>query len=513
EVIREINRGSGIILDNPVKVTINQFYGIEINDFAVAVAKTALWIAESQMLQETEMIIHRDLNFLPLKNYAAIIEGNALQMDCNAIIDKSKLSYIIGNPPFVGYTYQTQTQKADLLAATQLNTKKIDYVVSWYYKAAQFIQNTNIRCAFVSTNSITQGEQVAIVWKPLIEKFNIHIDFAYRTFKWLSESKNMAAVHCVIIGFSCAKNRKPKLIYEDEQVYAAKNINAYLVDADNVFVESRSKPLCDVPNMITGNRPADGGNLIIEAADYKDFIKREPNAKKFIKRLIGAEEFINRKDRYCLWLVNASPDDIKSMPLVAERVEACRQKRLNSPKAATRKSADTSWLFQEIRQPTTNYIIVPRVSGGTRKYIPIGFIDSNYIVTDAVHVIPNAQLYHFGILMSSVHMAWTKTVCGRLKSDYRYSKDIVYNNFVWCKTTYEQHKRIEETALDILIARDKYPKASLADLYDEYKMPKNLRKAHQANDRAVLDAYGFDHSLTESEIVAELMKLYQQLTS
>ena len=509
EVIREIRKTDDSYSD--IKVSIHQFYGIEINDFAVAVAKTALWIAESQMMQETEIILHKELNFLPLKDYDNIIKANALQIDWNSLIDKAKLNYIIGNPPFVGYTYQTAEQKKDLLNVTGLNTKKIDYVACWYFKAADFIQGTEIRCAFVSTNSICQGEQVSIIWHPLFEK--IHIDFAYRTFKWLSESEKMAAVHCVIIGFSAAPSKKPKIIFDGEQKIEAKNINAYLVDAENIFIDSRNAPICDVPMMIYGNKPAEGQKLIIETEEYEDFVKHEPKAKKFIHQLVGAEEFINNKKRYCLWLVGVSIDEIIKMPLVVKRVDDVIRFRLASKKAATRADANRPTEFQEVRQPTTDYIIIPAHSGGERKYIPIGFVSPDIIATNAVHIIPNAELYHFGILTSIVHMAWTRTVCGRLKSDYRYSKEIVYNNFPWCNPSYAQKKAIEETALDILLVRKSFKKRSLADLYDQYKMPDKLRKAHQANDRAVMDAYGFNESMTESEIVAALMKMYQKLTS
>ena len=368
-----------------------------------------MWIAESQMLRETEMIIHKDLNFLPLKNYATIIKGNALE------IEWFEADYIMGNPPFIGYSFQTAQQKSDLLNVTKLKTKKIDYVASWYFKAADFIQNKKIRCAFVSTNSIVQGEQVSIIWKPLFEK--IKIDFAYRTFKWTSESKTMAAVHCVIIGFS-AMNLKKKYIYEGDKKILAKNINAYLFDAENIFIESRSKPICEVPMMRKGNMPIDGGNLIIEEKDYKSFIKAEPNAKKFIKRIMGAEEFINRKIRYCLWLVDATQEEIDSMPLVKKRVEACRQKRLQSPDAGARKLAKIPHLFREKNNPKF-FIAVPIVSSEQREYIPIGFLTEEIIPIAQIFIIPDADLYHFGILTSSVHMAWTKTVCGRLKSDFR----------------------------------------------------------------------------------------------
>ena len=484
-------------LNNPIKVSISQFYGIEINDFAVTVAKTALWIAESQMMAETAEIVHRDLDFLPLKTYTNIEEGNALQIDWHSIAPQ--VDYIIGNPPFVGRRYRTKDQVNDI--SKFFTYKDVDYVSCWYAKAADFIQNTKTRCAFVSTNSITQGEQVSAIWTNLLKK--IHIDFAYRTFKWISESSNAAAVYCVIIGFSYSYNRQ-KIIYDSDKLIKVENINPYLIDAPNIFVTSRNKPLCDVPVMCNGNMPADGKNLSMNDDEYKIFIKKEPEAKKFIKQLIGAEEFINNKIRWCLWLVDAKPNELRKMPLVMKRIEAVKEFRLNS---TFKNIADRPHLFRDLKNPKS-FIIIPSVSSERRIYIPIGFLDDNFITTTQVQMIPNANLYHFGILTSSVHMAWTRTVCGRLKSDYRYSKDIVYNNFVWCISTDKQRQEIEQTAQKILDARKLYPESSLADLYNDTIMPPELRKAHQANDKAVMKAYGFNLKMTEAEIVAELMKMY-----
>lgn len=452
------------------------------------------------------------------KSYANIVEGNALRIDWESVVDKSKLSYIMGNPPFVGYSLQSKEQKNDMLSIyvdekgkPYKTAGKIDYVSAWYFKAAQLMVGTEIRTAFVSTNSITQGEQVAGVWKPLYDRFGVHIDFAHRTFRWDSEASLKAHVHCVIVGFSIAENKADRRLFDNDSGKIVKNINPFLVEAPNVFIESRSTPICDVPKMTTGNRPADGGHLIIEAEDYADFIKREPNAVKYIKRLMGAKEYINSQDRYCLWLVDASPAELRKMPLVMERVEACKQDRLNGTEDR-QKLAETPTLFRELKNPST-YIIVPRHSSETRRYIPMGFLDSNFIPTDSATIIPEATLFHFGILMSNVHMAWTRTVCGRIKSDYCYSKDVVYNNFPWCEPTPEQKARIEQTAQMILDARAKYPDCSLADLYDETVMPPELCKAHQLNDRAVMEAYGFWGRLnTESECVAELMGMYQKLT-
>ena len=516
-----IHKGQMLLgFDGVIKVSIGQFYGIEINDFAVTVAKTALWIAESQMMKETEEIVKMNLNFLPLKSYANITEGNALRIDWETVCPKEKLSYIMGNPPFVGYSLQDKDQKDDILSIyvdekgkPYKTAGKVDYVAGWYFKAAKLISDTKIKVAFVSTNSITQGEQVSAVWKPLYDRFNIHIDFAHRTFRWDSEASIKAHVHCVIVGFSCYPNTKQKELYSSERLQLVDNINAYLICAPNVFIESRTQSICSVPQMVYGNKPTDGGYLFLSSEEYEELKIKEPSALKWVRQIYGATEYINNKARYCLWLVGLSPAELRNSPFIRERVEKVREFRLSSTKEATRKSADTPTLFQEIRHPDSEYIIIPRHSSENRKYIPFGFVNPEIIVNDAVQIIPSATLYHFGVMMSNVHMAWTRAVCGRIKSDYRYSKDIVYNNFVWCEPTAEQKAKIEETAQAILDARALYPDSSLADLYDELTMPPELRKAHQANDRAVMQAYGFWGKIkTESECVAELMKMYQKLT-
>jgi len=550
---------------NPIKVSINQFYGIEINDFAVTVATTALWISEAQMLRETERIIHRDIDFLPLKSYSNIREGNALRMEWDVFEQLSDIptiraknvhliiepettmvsepvaeygelnvvtshfdsivkpevkryevhyDYIMGNPPFVGYAYQSKEQKEDLSVACPDCVKNIDYVAGWYYKAARLIGKSNTRAALVSTNSITQGEQVASIWKNLTEKMGIRIDFAYRTFRWDSEASSKAHVHCVIIGFS-SKYSEPYrelIIFDGDQSTRAENISPYVINAPSVFIGSRKKPLCEVPEIIKGSSPVDGGNLIIEADEYDDFIRRDPEAKKYIYRFVGAREFLHNLPRYCLWLEGASPKELASMPLVKERISKTREFRLKSSKIATRRFADIPTRFMEIRQPDSHYIIIPRHSSEKRRYIPMGYLDKDVICGDANILIPNATLYHFGILESNVHMAWMRAVCGRLKSDYRYSNDIVYNNFPWPTPTEAQKAKIEQTAQGILDARMIYPDSSLADLYDELTMPVQLRRAHQENDRAVMQAYGFDvKTMTESCCVAELFKLYNQM--
>ncbi|HFI0594122.1 TPA: DNA methyltransferase [Streptococcus suis] len=526
EVIK-LYMGDTVALDlgqDLVKVKLNQFYGVEINDFAVSVAKTALWIAESQMLEETKDIVYANIDFLPLKSYTNIVEGNALEIDWETVVPKDRLSYIIGNPPFLGYSLQSPKQKADLLSVYVDETGKpyktagkIDFVSAWYFKASQIMQNTSIRTALVSTNSITQGDQVASVWRPLYERFGIQIDFAHQTFKWNSEAKDKAAVHCVIIGFSCTENKDIKFLFNGENIELVNELNPYLKPGKTVFIESISSPICPVTKMTTGNRPADGGHLIIEAEEYADFIRREPKAKKYIKRLTGAAEFINNKDRYCLWLVDVSPKELRTMPLVMNRIELCRQARLAGA-PDRQKLASTPTVFREQKNPES-YIIVPSTSSENRRYIPIGFLDGETIPTNSATIIEDATLYDFGILTSNVHMAWMRTVAGRLEMRYRYSAKIVYNNFPWPEVTDAQKEIISKTAQAILDARELYPDSSLADLYDELTMPVELRQAHQANDMAVMRAYGMQKIvdgkktwLTESETVAKLFEMYEDLT-
>ncbi len=511
----------GDVHDNPIQVSIGQFYGIEINDFAVTVARTALWIAESQMMKETEAIVRMHLDFLPLKTSAHIVEGNALRMDWESIVPKHQLSYIMGNPPFVGYSLQSKEQKNDILSIYVDENRepyktagKIDYVSGWYFKAAQFMTGTSVRTALVSTNSITQGEQVAGVWKPLYDRFGIHIDFAHRTFRWDSEASIKAHVHCVIVGFSVIPNQSPKLIYTDGRPQEAGNINAYLLDAPNLFIESRSKPICNIPHMNSGGKPVDGGNFIFTAEEKNAFVCQEPDSEKFFLRYVGSEDFINGHERWCLWLLNASPKELRTLPNVMKRVNAVRDCRLASAKAATRAFADQPTRFMEIKQPNRPFLIVPEVSSEKRRYIPIGYADTEMICSNKVRFIPDATMYHFGVLTSNVHMAWMRAVCGRLEMRYDYSIKIVYNNFPWPDPTDAQKAKIEQTAQAILDARELYPDSSLADLYDEVAMPPELRRAHQNNDRAVMQAYGFDiKTTTESTCVAELMKRYQAKVS
>ncbi|MCR5833893.1 MAG: methylase [Selenomonadaceae bacterium] len=493
-------------LDNPIKVSIAQFFGIEINDFAVAVTQTALWIAELQMMQETQKIIHRDLDYLPLKSYSNIYEGNALRLDWQKIFPPD-INYIIGNPPFVGMTYQTPQQKSDLCNVDK-RLKPLDYVTGWYKLAADFIRDKKTSCAFVSTNSITQGEQVGTLWNIL----NVNINFAYRTFIWNSESDDVARVHCVVIGFSAAPNNNPKFIFDGGKKISAQNINGYLLDAPNIYAIKRNKPICDISPMCKGSQPTDDGNFLFKPEECEDFIKHEPSAVKWIRPFVGADEFIKGKQRFCLWLKDCPPNELRKMPSVYRRIKAVQNFRLASKKNQTRSDAERPAEFQEIRQPTTNYILVPRHSSKRRKYIPMGYLNANMIAGDSTLVIPNATLYHFGVLTSSIHMAWMRTVCGRLKSDYRYSATIVYNNFPWYNSTAAQKELIETTAQKILEVRKKYPQSTLADLYDDLTMPQDLRKAHRANDKAVAAAYGLSEILDdENAIVAALFRIYSKL--
>ena len=499
-----------------IKVSVEQFYGIEIEDFPCEVARVSLWLMDHLMNRQVSKELGMYYIRLPLTQSATIVHGNALRIDWESIVPKEELSYIVSNPPYVGYSFQKPRQKEDILSIyLDANSKpfktagKIDYVAAWYYKASQMMTGTQICTAFVSTNSITQGEQVASVWKPLFEMFGIHIDFAYRRFKWTNEAKGKAAVHCVIIGFSTERNGV-RTIYDGENKMEAVNINPYLMDGPNVWVENRRTPICDVPEMSIGNRPADGGHLIIENCDYAQFVEQEPDAKQYIQRLVGSEDYINNIKRYCLWLVGIAPSEIRKLPKIMERIQLCKDDRLKSRDEGRRKLADTPALFREAFNPE-KFLLIPRVSSEKRRYIPIGFLDKNFIPSDSALMIPDATLYHFGILTSIVHNAWMRVVCGRLEIDYRYSKNIVYNNFPWPSVTDEQKAKIEILAQTVLDARAKFPDSSLADLYDPLTMPPELLKAHQSLDRAVMKLYGFGKDASEAEIVAKLMERYQRL--
>lgn len=500
--------------NSPIKVSINQFYGIEINDFATTVAKTALWIAEDQMYKKTKEIVMIQDEFLPLKSYSQIIEGNALEIDWNDVISNSELNYIMGNPPFVGARLMKTEQKEELISVfgNIKNIGNIDYVSGWYKIATNYMKGTNIKTAFVSTNSITQGEQVAILWKDLFES-NIIINFAYKTFQWDSESNSKAHVYCVIIGFSFINNEE-KFIFNEEKKVKAKNINGYLIDAPNICINSISHPLCNVSKMDFGSMPNDDGYLSNYSREEKDQIcSNYPEAEKFFKRILGAEEFINNKERYCIWLKDISPVEYKDIKPINEAIKNVEKMRLESKREATKKLADTPNLFGEIRQPKSDYLLVPSTSSEKRDYIPIGFFDKNIISTNANLIIPNASLYEFGVLTSNVHMGWMRAVAGRLEMRYRYSAKIVYNNFPWPKPNEKQKETIERTAQAILDARKLYKGCSLAEMYGEnFKNYNELFKAHKNNDAAVMQAYGFDwRKMSEADCVAKLMEIYQKL--
>lgn len=497
-----------------IKVSLNQFYGIEINDFAASVAKTALWIAESQMFEKTKDLIFSEIDFYPLESYTNIIEGNALEMDWNEVINKKRLNYIIGNPPFIGARLMTtdQTKELTTVFEGQKGIGNLDYVAGWYGKAAKFINKTEIKCAFVSTNSITQGQQVFILWKKLMEELGVIINFAYQTFNWNSEAIDKAAVHCVIIGFSQKNNKDKKIFASNEQVEIVDNINAYLLDAPNVYVASRRKAPNTVPKMVFGSMPNDGGNLILSSEEKADLIKKYPETKRIIRRFMGAYEFINKIDRYCLWIESTDLSLVSKVSPVMNRIEQVRDHRLNSKRKNTQELAQTPYAFGEIRQPDSNYLIVPGVSSENRRYIPIGYLSEDVITSNAALIVPYASKYHFALLSSNVHMSWIRVVAGRLESRYRYSASIVYNNFPWIELTEQQKAELNKTGGAILRVRELYPDMSLADLYNELIMPPELRKAHQDNDRAVMRAYNMDVRTTSaSDAVAKLFELYNQL--
>ena len=499
---------------NPIKVSISQFYGIEINDFAVTVAKTALWIAESQMMKETESILHLNLDFLPLKSYTNIIEGNSLRIDWNDVIDKTELNYIMGNPPFIGMKEQTNQNKEDMKLVIPIKKfKQLDYVACWYFKAATYIDNTNIEVAFVSSNSITQGEQALTIWKPLFDNYNLKINFAYRTFKWDSEAAIKAHVHCVIIGFA-KFSRKEKVIYDGQTINKCNNINQYLTPGDNIFIDKIGNPIQNVQVMTKGAQLIDGGNFIIGNEEkYIELLKNEPNIKKYIREYYNAKDLLNNGEKtYVLYLENCPPDEIKNSKFIKERVKAVYDFRANNESPSTNILKDRPSKYFQPQVPEGKSVVVPVVSSENRRYIPMCFMPEGMVYTNALFFVDNATIYTFGVLTSNVHMSWMRTICGRLEMRYRYSNTMVYNTFPWPTPNEKQKARIEQTPQAILDARSKYPNSSLADLYDELTMPVELRKAHQQNDIAVMEAYGFNwHKMTESDCVAELMKMYQKL--
>lgn len=522
EVIKEKIGGQITLGDeahNPIKVSIQQFYGIEINDFAVTVAKTALWIAESQMLEETKNIVYGfDDDFLPLKSYVNITEGNALRIDWKDVVPPEKLSYIMGNPPFVYKKTKEQVEDMALIFGKGSSETKLDYVLCWYSKSIDYMlysRDRKIKTAFVSTNSICQGESVPTFWKNMSDK-GIEICFAHRSFKWSSESSNSATVVCVIVGFSIAPYIGKKYIWEGNKKIEAKYINAYLYDADDIWVKSRKNiPPKGFPKMIKGSEPSDGGNLFLEQEEAIEIQKKYPNIANYIKPFVGGDEYIKNINgvysRYCIWLLDGNPADFSKIKDFKERFEKIKEKRLASSAERIRKKADYPYLFCQIRQPNKSYLLFPRHSSGERRYIPIGFMSSEIIVGDACYMIPDASLCLFGILTSNVHMAWMRILCGRLGTGYRYSP-LIYNNFPFPYISEENKKKIEKTAQMILDARDKFTNNTLEDLYNPLTMPPELRKAHIANDKAVMAAYGFNTKMSEEECVSELMKMYKKLS-
>ena len=512
---QQINFASGDF--TPIKISLGQFFGIEINDFAVSVARTALWIAESQMMNETKSIIKIADDVLPLKNFNNVIEANALTLDWTTLVKPDELNFIISNPPFVGQSVRTREQSDEMAliwGKGEIETK-LDYVICWYKKAVDFMKNTKIKAAFVSTNSICQGESVPTFWKKMIDS-DVVINFAYRPFVWTSEAAEKAAVHCVIVGFSTFESNEVKFIFDGENKIEAVHINPYLYDAPDIWITNRiNRPQNNLPKMTTGNPPTDDGGLLLTADEKQKLEAKYPILKKYIRPFIGAREFLHDKlgefSRYCLWFKDGNPSDYAKISEIKERFQKVKAIREKSNADRIKKMADFPYLFCQIRQPDSTYLVVPRHSSENRKYIPIGFISPEIIASDACIIIPDVSIYEFAILSSSVHMAWTKLISGRLKSDIRYSPAI-YNNFVWPSVNEKQKSKIELAAKKILEAREKFPDSSLADLYDPLTMPEELLKAHKANDVAVCEAYGFDKNISEEEIVSELMSLYEKFS-
>jgi len=521
-VLQELNKTGQLVTDisTIIQVDVNQFAGIEYDEFAVRVAEVAMWLIDHQMNIKVSNTFGQYFVRLPLKKSAKIVNGNALRIDWEEVISKEKLNFILGNPPFVGHHYQNFDQKEDLKLVLDkiIGSGVMDYVSAWFYKSAQFIQSTKIKVGLVATNSISQGEQSSILWNVLINEFNISIHFAHRTFKWSNEAKGNAAVHCVIIGFaSFEANEKYLFDYQtitsEPLLIKAQNINPYLINANNILVFNRKYPLCNVPNMMYGNKPTDGGNFILSEEEKNTLVLKNPLVIKFIKPFISAREFLNGGKKWCLWLLDIKPDELKNIPEILERVEAVKQFRSKSIAASTR-NYSYHCLFRQITQPKSDYILVPRTTSENRKYIPIGFFTADNIVSDTCQSIPNGDLYLFGILTSEMHMAWVKYVCGRLKSDYRYSKDIVYNNYPFPENITDKQKQTVETcAQAVLDTRSKYPDSSLADLYDPLTMPPDLLKAHQKLDKAVDLCYRPQPFTSELNRIEYLFELYEKLTA
>jgi len=520
-ILLELNKSGQLVTDvsSIIQVDVDQFVGIELDEFAVRVAEVAMWLIDHQMNLKVSNQFGQYFTRLPLHKSAAIVHGNSLRIDWDSVISKKNLHFILGNPPFIGKNFQNHEQKTDMetIFSGVNSSGLLDYVMAWYIKAAKFIENTNICCAFVSTNSISQGEQVGIIWNELYNKYKIKIHFAHRTFSWNNEAKNNAAVHCVIIGFGLQDIENKKIfdyidIKGEPTERKVSNINPYLIDANEILISSRRQPIGNVEHMINGSKPADGGFLILTQEEATDLLNRESIVEKYLKRYIGSDELINGHFRYCLWLHNISPKELRSMPLTTERIKLVKEFRSKSKDKNTQKWADYPALFQTNRQPDTDFLVIPRVSSEHRKYIPMAFLTPDIILSDSASYIPKATLYLFGVLTSEMHMTWVKYVCGRLKSDYRYSKDIVYNNYPFPENISDKQKQKVETAAQVVLdTRAKYPDSSLADLYDRLTMPPDLMKAHQALDKAVDLCYRPQPFVSELNRIEYLFSLYEAL--
>jgi hypothetical protein len=523
EVLRAVHSGPGsrfLNIHQELTLDVDQFYGIEIEDFPSQIAQVALWLIDHQMNLKVSEEFGLYFARIPLMTTPHIVQGNALTLDWSDVVPSERLSYILGNPPFSGSKYQSDAQRAEIgaLLPGVAGAGVLDYVTGWYIKAARLVKDTNIRCAFVSTNSIAQGEQPGILW-PELYRLGMKLHFAHRTFRWNNEARGVAAVHCVIIGFG-GSDVKNKTIFEyadlksEPHAVAATNINPYLVDAADIVLPSRGRALCDVPEIGIGNKPIDGGKYLFTPEEKVEFQKREPGAAKYFRRWIGSDEFLNGYERWCLWLGEAKPEELRKLPAVMERIEAVRKFRLESKSAPTRKLAGTPTRFHVENIPDSPFLVIPKVSSERRRFIPLGFMQPDTLCSDLVFVAPNSSLFHFGVLSSTMHMAWVRYTCGRLESRYRYSKDIVYNNFPWPEKPSDKHvKTIEYQAQAVLDARAQFQKASLADLYDPDTTPPALSKAHDALDRAVDSSYGKKTFASDAERVAFLFELYQKYTS
>lgn len=521
EVLKEINANGERFFDisSVCKVNVDQFFGIEIEEFPAQIARLALWLTDHQMNLKVRDAFGEYMARIPLTTAPTIVCADALRIDWREVVSPSELNYVVGNPPFVGARMASPEQKAELLnvfAGTK-NAGNLDYVTCWHRKAAEFIQGTRIEVAFVSTNSICQGEQAAILWEPLAERFGVKINFAHQTFKWSNEARANAAVFCIIVGFATF-DRPTKTLYVYDDVRSephartAKGINAYLVDGPEIYVPPRQTPICDVPSIGIGNKPIDGGFYLFKDEEKEEFLRLEPGAAQYFKRWYGSDEFINNRPRWCLWVGDAEPSELRKLPEVMKRVEAVRRVREASSSAGTRKLAETPTRFHVENMPGTNFIVIPETSSERRQYIPIGFFSPENLCSNLVKILPNATLYHFGVLTSGMHMAWTRYVCGRLKSDYRYSKDIVYNNFPWPEADAETEAKIADAAQGVLDARAAFPNSSLADLYDPVATPPALIKAHEKLDRLVERAYRKPKFDSDAERVAFLFERYLELT-